>query len=266
MNQNQYGQHPSSMFQPQFSNTDIQQVRQQNQQSAMGSSSYGSMNMGNAGYSGMMGYSGTPSSMFSPNFSNTDPYQVRQQNQQSAQSFAQSPQGGAGYGHYSGGYGYNQGMMSSDPRMMFDPNFSNTNVQQVREQNQLSQQSFIQSPQSGSGYGYSYSNVGYGGQAGYTPGNVSGMMGMNASNMPYQDPRVMHQSNFANTDPYQVRQQNQQSQMNFMSSPQGGAGYGSAAHFSSSPQSMLNPNFSNTDVQQVRQQNQQSGFSSPDHR
>ncbi|WP_100404673.1 hypothetical protein [Bacillus solitudinis] len=131
------GPQAQAAFQSGFSGTDVQQVRQQNAQSAQPQFGGGSFQQGGqqgfgAQESSFGQYNGSQSP-FQSGFSSTNVQQVRQQNPQSAQfqfggSFQQTGQ--QGFGAQQSSFGQYNG-----PQSPFQAGFSDTDVQQVRQQN-----------------------------------------------------------------------------------------------------------------------------------
>ncbi|RXI96442.1 hypothetical protein DS745_22280 [Anaerobacillus alkaliphilus] len=200
--QNTSGQFSGSqaVFQPGYSGTDVQHVRQQNTQSYQPQFSYGSyQQMGQQGYEqSNMGHIAGPQGVFQPGFAGTEAQHVRHQNSQLYQQ--------VGGGHYSQSqqpsYATHQIHQYSGPQSVFQHGFSGTDVQHVRQQNMQSIQ-----PQ--------YGNVSY--QQSQPPS-----YGTHQSNFgQYSGPQSVFQHGFSGTDVQHVRQQNAQSSQ----SQYGGNGY-----------------------------------------
>ncbi|MBM7660221.1 hypothetical protein JOC85_000988 [Bacillus mesophilus] len=211
-----YGQ--NLPFSNQISGTDVQHVRQQNQQSAQ-AGNYGGgqqqhqqfMNQQpfNTHFQGGQ-FTGGPQASYQHGFAMTDAQQVRQQNQQSAQG-----------GNYGSGQQYQpQQYMNQQPfnnqfqgghftggsQAVFQHGVAGTDAQQVRQQNQ-------QSAQGG--------DYGVGQQQSYQYGGNTGGPQQYVNQQPFTNqyqggpftggPQAAFQQGFVGTDAQQVRQQNQQS-------------------------------------------------------
>jgi hypothetical protein len=134
---------PQAVFQPGFAGTDAQQVRQQLAQSQQ----YATGFQPPYGYQQPYGQQQftSPQAVFQPGFTGTNVQQVRQQNAQSFQNqqapYQQQPVMQQQYGQQPQGQ-----QQFTSPQAVFQPGFSGTDAQQVRQQNA---QSIQQSPQSG---------------------------------------------------------------------------------------------------------------------
>jgi hypothetical protein len=180
-------------FQPGFAGTDAQVVRQQNAQSAQGQ--YGNFQQGGQSQGGFQSFGNSqftgPQAAFQPGFAGTDAQVVRQQNAQSAQGqfggngFQQSGQSQMGIQSFGGS-------QFTGSQAAFQPGFSGTDAQVVRQQNAQSAQGqfggngFQQSGQSHMGIQSFGGSQFTGSQAAFQPG-------------------------FSGTDAQVVRQQNAQS-------------------------------------------------------
>ncbi|WP_456276300.1 hypothetical protein [Bacillus sp. AK128] len=193
MNNFNQGYGSNGTFSNNFSGTDAQHVRQQNQQSfqygpngGQQPSFYNQQPQGNQFQGGQFG---GPQAVFHQGFAGTDAQHVRQQNQQSAQGGQQQPF----YSQQPYNNQFQGGQFTTGPQTGFQPGFAGTDAQHVRQQNQQS-------------YQYGPTN---GGQQQFT--NQQPFSGQFQSGGFVGGPQTGFHSGYAGTDTQHVRQQNQQS-------------------------------------------------------